>query len=52
MGFYCVYLQVGLRVIYFILIELLNYLRLAKPLGYEKRITIILAEVKQLVQRM
>ena len=41
--------QVGQRVVYFILKELLNYPRVAKPLGYEKKTTTIFAEVKQLL---
>lgn len=45
-------LQVGQGVVYSILKELLNYPRVAKPLGYEKKATTIFAEVKQLVQRL
>ena len=44
--------QVGQGVVYSILKELLNYPRVVKPLGYEKKATTILAEVKQLVQRL
>lgn len=44
--------QVGQGVVYSILKELLNYPRVAKPLGYEKKATAIFAEVKQLVQRL
>ena len=42
--------QVGQGVIYSILKELLNYPCVVKPLGYEKKATIIFAEMKQLVQ--
>ena len=44
--------QVGQGVVYSILKELLNYPRVAKPLGYEKKATTIFAKVKQLVQRL
>ena len=44
--------QVWQGVVYSILKELLNYPRVAKPLGYEKKATTIFAEVKQLVQRL
>ena len=44
--------QVGQGVVYSILKELLNYPRVVKPLGYEKKATTIFAEVKQLVQRL
>lgn len=44
--------QVGQGVVYSILKELLNYSRVVKPLGYEKKATTIFAEVKQLVQRL
>ena len=44
--------QVGQGVVYSILKELLNYPRVVKPLGYEKRATTIFAEVKQLIQRL
>lgn len=37
---------------YSILKELLNYPRVVKPLGYEKKATTIFTEVKQLVQRL
>ena len=43
--------QVGQGVVYFILTDLLNYLRIAKPLGYEKKATTIFAKVRQLVQQ-
>ena len=45
-------MQVGQGVVYSILKELLNYPRVAKPLGYEKKANIIFAKVKQLVQRL
>lgn len=45
-------LQVGQRVVYFIFKELLNYLRVAKPLGYKKKANTIFAKIKQLVQRL
>lgn len=38
--------------VYSILKELLNYPRVVKPLGYEKKATSIFADVKQLVQRL
>ena len=41
--------QVGQRVVYSILKELLNYPRVAKPLGYKKKANTIFAKVKQLV---
>ena len=44
--------QVGQGVIYSIFKELLNYLQVVKPLGYEKKATTTFAEVKQLVQRL
>ena len=44
--------QVGQGVVYSILKELLNYPRVAKPLGYEKKTNTIFAQVKQLVQRL
>ena len=44
--------QIGQGVVYSILKELLNYPRVVKPLGYEKRANTIFAEVKQLVQRL
>ena len=44
--------QVGQGVVHSILKELLNYPRVAKPLGYKKIATTIFAEVKQLVQRL
>lgn len=45
-------MQVDQRVIYFILKELLNYSRVVKYLGYEKKINTIFAKVKQLVQQL
>ena len=45
-------LEVGQEVIYSILKELLNYPRVAKPLGYKKKATTIFAKVKQLVQQL
>ena len=45
-------MQVRQGVVYFILKELLNYPRVAKPLGYEKKATTIFAKVKQLVQQL
>ena len=44
--------QVSQGVVYSILKELLNYPRIIKQLGYEKKVTTIFAEVKQLVQRL
>lgn len=44
--------QVDQGVVYSILKELLNYPRVAKPLGYNKKANIIFAEVRQLVQRL
>lgn len=44
--------QVGQRVVYSILKELLNYPRVTKLLGYEKKGATIFAEVKQLVQQL
>lgn len=43
-------MQVRQGVVYSILKELLNYPRVAKPLGYEKKATTIFAQIKQLVQ--
>ena len=43
--------QIGQDVIYSILKKLLNYPRIMKLLGYEKKATTIFTEVKQLVQR-
>ena len=47
-----VYLQVGQGVVYSILKILLNYPRVTKPLGYNKKANIIFAKVKQLVQTL
>lgn len=44
--------QAGQGVVYSILKELLNYPRVAKSLGYEKKATAIFAEVKHLIQRL
>lgn len=45
-------LQVGQRVVYSILKELLNYPRVAKPLDYKKKATTLFPKVKQLVQHL
>ena len=45
-------LQVGQGVVYSIFKKLLNYPKVAKPLGYKKKANTIFAEVKQLVQRL
>ena len=44
--------QVKQRIVYSILKELLNYPKVAKSLGYEKKATTIFAKVKQLVQQL
>ena len=44
--------QVGQGVVYSILKKLLNYFWVVKLLGYEKKVTTIFAEMKQLVQRL
>ena len=47
-----VYLQVGQRLIYFILKELLNYPRVVKSHGYEKKANTIFAKFMQLIQKL
>ena len=44
--------QVSQGVVYSIFKELLNYPRVTKLLGYKKKINIIFAKVKQLVQQL
>lgn len=44
--------QVGQKIVYSILKDLLNYLYIAKPLRYKKKVTAIFAKVKHLVQHL